>query len=334
MEVGFGKSPIRRAFLVLASAWMWVGGLAVSSRPVEAQQTWIDWVASESSDEAKQANAFLPNEFWVHEGDSISWIFVPVNEIHTVTFLIPGKVRPSFTAGCPGTTTSGSSFDGSKCVNSGPMMNRARYSVKFPTAGNFKLVCLVHANMNGTIHVLPVSAKLPFEQSFYTTQFMDQAKDLLNDVDRPLEEVREFPRDEHAVLMAGEISATAGGRQYLAIVRFLPREIHIHAGQTVEWMNTDPTEPHTVTFGTPTSVTTPQNVDTAADDAFEGTISSNADIVNSGILQAAPEDRTGLAQSPPGKTRIRITFTEPGTYSYICGIHAGLGMKGTVVVEP
>ncbi|MBV9181029.1 MAG: hypothetical protein JO356_06945 [Acidobacteria bacterium] len=334
MQVWCRKSPLRRALAALSS-WIFAGLVVASAHPLQAEQNWVLWVASESNDEARQANAFLPNEIWVHEGDRIAFIFVPVNEIHTVSFLTSGQVRPSAFAGCPGTTPSDSSFDGSSCVNSGPMMNRAKYTVKFPAAGNFKLVCLVHPNMNGTVHVLPASAKLPYEQSFYTQEFMDQAKDLLHDADRPLEEQMDFPRKENAVIVYGEMVATAGGRQYLAIVRFLPWEIHVHVGETVEWMNTDPTEPHTVTFGTPpANIGAPENVTTAADAAFEATISSTTANVSSGILQAPLEDRTGLAQSPLGRTRIRITFTEPGTYKYICGLHSGLGMKGTVVVEP
>ncbi|MBV9265043.1 MAG: hypothetical protein JO061_02625, partial [Acidobacteriaceae bacterium] len=76
------------------------------------------------------------------------------------------------------------------------------------------------------------------------------------------------------------------------------------------------------------------NVTTANDGALQGTVTSTTSVVSSGVLQAAPQDRVGLAQSPPGKTRVRITFPQPGTYNYICAIHAGLGMKGTVIVRP
>src|SRR5262249_61493100 len=79
-------------------------------------------VGAQSRDGGKQALAFLPNELWVHAGDSITWTFV-TDEKHTVTFLKPGppaQIRPTFQTGCPGTTPDGSSFDGSACVNSGP----------------------------------------------------------------------------------------------------------------------------------------------------------------------------------------------------------------------
>src|SRR5206468_10215648 len=48
----------------------------------------------------------------------------------------------------------------------------------------------------------------------------------------------------------GEISATAGGTQTLAGMRFLGDQIFIRAGDTGEWTNHNPVEPHTVTFGT------------------------------------------------------------------------------------
>jgi plastocyanin len=304
--------------------------IVIVAAPLALRAQWFANVGAESPDEAKQADAFLPNEIWIHVGDNITWTFVPVNEIHTVTFLLPGQVRPSFGA-C--TAPSGSSFDGTtSCVSSAPLLNGAKYTVTFPTAGNYKVVCLVHANMNGAVHVLPASISLPHTQSFYDTQARDQARDLINDADGPVEEAHDFGPGPNAVVMHGEIGATAGGRQYLSILRFLPGKIVIHVGDSVEWTNTDPTEPHTVTFGPPSFG--PVNVTTGADGSLQSTISSTSAAVSSGILKAALEDRTGLAQSPLGTTRIRVTFTQPGTYQYFCSIHAVTGMKGTVQVVP
>jgi plastocyanin len=48
-----------------------------------------------------QALAFLPNEIWIHAGESVTWTF-GVDEIHTVTFLKSGQTLLPFQARCPG----------------------------------------------------------------------------------------------------------------------------------------------------------------------------------------------------------------------------------------
>ena len=98
-------------------------------------QSWQLQVGAETGDRAHQALAFLPNEIWIHQGDSITWSF-PSNEVHTVTFLKPGQVRPNRFVGCAGTniTPNFSLFDGTACVNSGILTNASEqtYTVVFP----------------------------------------------------------------------------------------------------------------------------------------------------------------------------------------------------------
>ena len=142
------------------SGWMLVIAVLHLPSVAHAQVLWQGRVGAETQDQATQADAFLPNELWIMEGDSVTWTFGPQNEIHTLTLLEPGQVRLPFTVGCPGTTVSGSSFDGTACVNSGPLADGAAYTVKFPAAGNYKFVCLVHTDMNGVVHVLS-TAPLP-----------------------------------------------------------------------------------------------------------------------------------------------------------------------------
>jgi plastocyanin len=119
-------------------------------------------------------------------------------------------------------------------------------------------------------------------------------------------------------------------------MRFLRDVIVIRVGDTVEWTSLDPSINHTVTFGTEPADPRPPsaNVLPDADGARHAIISSPSDSVNSGFLSPAPQDRPGLAQSPPGVTRFRVTFASPGTYQYICAVHDQLGMKGTVIVHP
>jgi plastocyanin len=118
-------------------------------------------------------------------------------------------------------------------------------------------------------------------------------------------------------------------------MRFLRGTIVVGVGDTVEWTSLDPSINHTVTFGVEPADPRPPsaNVLPTSDGARQAVISSLADSVNSGFLSPAPQDRAKLAQSLPGVTRFRVTFTSPGTFNYICAVHDQLNMKGTVIVH-
>ncbi|MDP9162387.1 MAG: hypothetical protein M3O09_19450 [Acidobacteriota bacterium] len=160
--------------------------LAVLSFPqtLEAQQNWNAKVGAQTQDMGRQALAFLPNEIWIHAGDSITWTFNS-DEIHTVSFLVVGQIFPPFPVGCPGFSFGVASFDGSTCVTTPPSVKgQPTFTVSFPTAGNYKLQCLVHNTMNGIIHVLERSIALPHEQAFYDREATNEIRSLLRDRDQ------------------------------------------------------------------------------------------------------------------------------------------------------
>lgn len=278
---------------------------------------------AQSGNKDRQAFAFLPNELWIHAGDSVTWR-IDSDEMHTVTFLKPGGTRPAFQAGCPGSTPDGSPFNASACVNSGTLSTGQTYSVSFPATGNFKLVCLVHPDMTGTIHVLDFQSILPHDQRFYDAEAESRRSQLLELSSRLLpsrrsrEDDAPSPGDSQSVVTAGvgRILATPGGSETVSIVRFLQPAVMVRVGDTVEWQNFDPVAPHTITFGTEPANPNPSssNVTVDPDGAKHATIGSASDSVNSGFIVAAPQDRIGLAQAAPGVTRFRVTFTTAGTF--------------------
>ncbi|HVH85685.1 MAG TPA: hypothetical protein VM912_03120, partial [Terriglobales bacterium] len=247
-------------------SWLVLCGAIVLSSAVQAQncaavqgQTWQALAGAQSPDSAVQVIAFLPNEMWIRACDSITWTF-PTPERHTATFLRPGQERPPFSVGCPGTTPSLlSSFDNLSCVNSGPVTDvGATYTVKFPKPGNYRLVCLVHANMTGTIHVLDPALEPPHDQEFYSLLAARQARELLMDHDGAPRRLREDAHGEsgeaslHAhhhmvVTGTGEAVSTAGGINSVSVMRFMQPSITIRAGETVEWDTLD-VSGHTITF--------------------------------------------------------------------------------------
>jgi plastocyanin len=217
------------------------------------------------------------------------------------------------------------------------------FTVNFPKPGNYSLVCLVHPHMTGVIHVLAVSAALPHDQAFYDAQAADQRKSLLTDTDKQRDmddmlSAHVLSNKNSVTAGIGEMTVTGAGFESLSVVRFLKGTIEVRKGDTIEWTNLDPALPHTITFGTdpanpiPPSGNVPLIPD--ADGVLHATISSQGDNVHSGFIVAAPENQVGVPQSPPGNTRFRITFTEPGTYNYICALHDNLGMVGKVIVRP
>lgn len=362
------------------SVLLGLAAVAVLSFPskVAAQANWNAKVGAESPDMGRQALAFLPNEIWIHAGDTITWTWQS-DEIHTLTFLTPGQITPSdFTVGCPGFASSGSAFDGSTCLSTPPMVKGQTFTVSFPTAGNYKFDCLVHNTMTGAIHVLNASETLPHNQDFYDDQAADEQRHLLRDTDdaksmddgmdgmaashasgsmsmrvlsrrnRPSVGIKEtaagdLPGGNQAGWKqvkagVGEISSTPGGYQQLAILRFLNGTVTIHAGDTVEWTNYDPDEPHTITLGPdPANPFPPSaNVTVDSDGAFHAVIVSPSQNVHSGTILQALEDEGGLPSNPlaANPTRFRATFTQPGTYNYHCFFHDTLGMVGKVIVLP
>ena len=296
------------------------GGLAMFAPAAGAQQTWHVQVGAESYDQARHADAFLPNEIWIYAGDSVKFTFSAKSEPYMMTLLEAGQAHPLF---------------------SGPRANATTHVVELSTPGNYELVCPAHADMNGVIHVMQhtdsaaafYAAALPYDQFDYDHQAAEEMSDLLARKADFSEEVREFQPSKNVVLMTGEVVVDAEGGQYLAMVHFLPGTIQIHAGETVEWINTDPMVPHTITFGPePMNLRTLVTAIPGPDGTPQARVDSPTDSVSSGFLQAAAQDRPFLPQSAPGPTRLRVKFTRPGTYHYICGLSDVNGEVGTVIV--
>jgi len=250
-----------------------------------------------------------------------------------VTFLQPNQVRPSNAVGCTSITGAATSPDPSaydpagvmseQCVNSGTIAAKGgTYTVRFPSAGTFKFTCLIHAGMYGTVHVLPTTNGLPHNQAYYDTQAAREAA-LIYNSDVPLRTALLLGPNQ--VATAGMVVGSGGGWGYESAFRFLQTTTTIHVGDTVGWINFDPIEPHTVTFGCPTDdatcstgggptahVNTSGPIALAADGAWAASMDNpfNAatSAINSGFLVAAREDAGGQPQAAPPTTKFRLTF--------------------------
>lgn len=119
-------------------------------------------------------------------------------------------------------------------------------------------------------------------------------------------------------------------------MRFLGATTLVHVGDTVEWTNLATPPFHTINFGTePANLMPPSpGLTMDSDGVRHAVISSPNDSVSSGFLGAPNQETVGQPQATLDFTRFRVTFTAPGVFNYICGLHDLLGMKGTVIVQP
>jgi plastocyanin len=240
----------------------------------------------------------------------------------------------------PPFATSPATFSGSGCVSAPPLLNGDTFTIQFTKTGNYKLVCLLHPDMTGTVHVLGATDALPHEQSYYDAQADDQADHLLSEADHDGHGGHggwQHAATHGITVGDGEILANGGGKSTAALMRFTDSTMTIHVGDTVEWENRDPATPHTITFGTePAESVLPMpsaDVKVDADGARHATLNHPGDSTHSGFILAAPEEVPFVSTPPPGVTRFRVTFKGAGTYPFICALHDGLGMTGTITVK-
>lgn len=106
----------------------------------------------------------------------------------------------------------------------------------------------------------------------------------------------------------GPVSPDASAAVDMGFTSFDPQTVHVRVGQKVEFRNTALIT-HSVTDDV-----------RLAEDAANVAIPAGATPFSSGDLRA-------------GKV-YEATFSVPGTYRYICTHHEGMGMTGTIIVDP
>jgi plastocyanin len=218
------------------------------------------------------------------------------------------------------------------------------YTLKFPRKGTFGYVCLVHPGMAGTVRVLGHGKAVPTAR-----QDRREAKRELTSIARTTVRLSTGIGTQG---LKNTIQAGNDRRSGATVYKYFPAKATVKAGTTVTLrMPRRSTEAHTFTFGPsngkdqyvdllsnpkffvpdPSSGTPPTIVADArallpsdpppAIPAYTGTNHGNG-FWNSGVLDSDA--------ASPNPASVKVTFTTPGTYAYICLLHPF--MHGTVTV--
>lgn len=302
-------------------------------------------------------DAFFNARTTIHTGDSVKFV---LNGFHTVD--LPGKSGQPLPLPVPGATitgvndaagnpfwfdgkapslgfnplllsrTKGNVYDGSARLDTGlPLGPPKPYTVKFTKPGMYKFFCDVHPGMVGTIVVEKKSAKIPTAKQDAAALLKQQVAD-----------IKALVKLARTRPTAGTVHLGEANGKGAELFAMFPATETISAGTTLTFaMPNGSREVHTASFGPasylkPLSDPTKQFVDPAV--TAIGLLPSSppgTPIVESPTAHGNAFANTGLLDADKATVTIpssgKITFSTPGTYHYICLIHAF--MHGTVIVK-
>ena len=309
-------------------------------------------------------NAFFRRVITIHKNDSVRW---KMNGFHTVTFVprggsVPALMVPDASKPVTGLNDAAGNpfwFNGQPTVGfnlraalpqGGKIFRRTRlensglplegppppYELKFKRRGTFGYVCLVHPGMAGKVKVVRAARRIPTARSDKRAAARQQ--------NATLERVQRLTTGLGTEDLDKTIQAGNDRRSGAVVYRFFPQAPTYKVGDTVTLrMAPRSTEAHTFTFG-PTNgrdayvdliaasfagpapdqrAVYPSEPPPAGIPSYNGANHGNG-FFNSGVLDAD-------AASPP-PTSTKVTFSAPGTFTFICAIHPL--MWETVTVTP
>lgn len=285
-------------------------------------QTWSVMVGAESRSGAIQTMAYGPNKVWINAGDTVHWVSNSM-EPHTVSFVDAKHPAVEFDL-----TTTYMTAQTSKHTISKPGQFRSSgimapapdavfanavktYDLKFLKPGRYRYLCYLHGKaMSAVVVVRKAGTPYPHTQADYNAMATKASN---ADIEHGLNLWADAlgAADSHHVFVGA-------ADMRVQVNRFIPGSIVVKVGDSVTFdmaRNAFPV-PHTITFGPPPAnpfapIGDPTNYQGAA--------------LSSGVILPP-----GFGPPPSAFT---VKFTKAGTYSFVCLLHAGMGMIGQVVVQ-
>jgi plastocyanin len=327
----------------------------------DGTRVWRVQVAGDNEAEFLEFMTFFPQELTINAGDTVFFDFQGHHAPHTVTFLsgeeVPKLIVPADESGTPAAgepqimfnpaaafPAGRNTYDGTGILNSGLNVlfpPDQTFTVTFTAPGSFDYLCLVHPlMMKGMVTVQEQGTAVPFEQTDIDSMVAEHMAQLTEDGKALIAEYTNAatPAAGSTSGNVWDVRAGAEGDE-VAVLRFMPDNLAIAAGDTVRWTVESELEPHTVTFlggeeppdliepqmqegGPPKLVFNPDIVGRVGPEVYSGT-----GYANSGAMGADFEEYTGLST-------YELTFDTRGEYPYYCALHGSptMGMRAKVTV--
>lgn len=315
--------------------------------------------------ESADANLFFPRRLEVHVGDKVTF---KSDGFHTATYLGTHKATefsvfapapdksaysgiadfagspfyfnglPKFAFNIPALAPIGSKvIRGGAEVQSSGVLDKKGYTFRFTKPGDYVFTCLIHSMMK--VHVV-VKPKTGHVQS--PTRTLKATAAELNSAVATAKQLDKVAPPANTVY-AGVGKQVPGGS--IELMAFKPQKLRVKVGTTVTFQLNSPMEIHNMVFGPanylqssfetldlfPQGPGQPNQVWPfffyGSDPAQSGGYSYSGTNHGNGFL-ATP--LLGPVGSPLPQT-FKITFTKPGVFKYICGVH-GEDMSGEIEV--
>ncbi len=278
---------------------------------------------------------FYPGTITIDAGDSISYRIASGvgGDAHTVAFVPPGQKVPAPNDPNDSNPAGGTTVDGSTFVNSGILFGGQFFTLHFPKAGTYRILCLFHAPaMASTVVVQKAGAPYPRSaQNYLDIGARDEWQDFANGE----RAVTSFPFKPGGTTLAAGIDP--------GLVRFPPPDstvlrfldsgdlndvstagrMTVKVGTVLTWVNETSNEPHTVTFAMAGETDVPNIPPDPSVNVVKPpgiTTYDGSQIVNSGTFVIGQ--------------KFMLKFTKAGTFYYGCLYHDNSRMVGTITVTP
>jgi plastocyanin len=317
--------------------------------------------------ETADANLFFPRRLEVRVGDTVTFksdgfhtatylgthkatefpIFVPAADKSTYSGIADVAGSPFYFNGLPKFTynveqvfapTGSNVISGGADVHSSGILDKKGYTYRFTKVGDYAFRCLVHPMMTVHVVVKPRAARV---QS--ASQLLKATAAELASAVATAKKLDKVAPEAPNTVYAGVGKQVPGGS--IELMAFKPQKLRVKVGTTVTFQLDSPMEIHNMVFGpadyleqsfktldlAPQGPGQPNQVWPfffyGTDPAQAGVYTYSGTNHGNGFL-ATP--LMGPEGTPLPKT-FKITFTAPGVFKYICGIH-GEDMNGEIEV--